>query len=173
MNIEKYLNYPLSDHDVMKLVHNKANIILYPEIYKYNTIDELLEPYGSAFILYEWKPNFGHWVTLNKIGDNTIEFFCSYGVIPDDHLGWVPKNFRKKSHQNFSYLTRLLYESPYNVDYNEYPFQKKGSGISTCGRWAGMRILLKDIPLKKFAKIFKHKNGDELVTLITYEMINK
>jgi hypothetical protein len=173
MDLKKAISYALSDHDVLKVVDGKANIITYPDLYRYKKLDDILKPYGSAFILYEWKPSFGHWISINKINPDTVEVFDSYGVLPDDELGWVPKKFIKKSNQDFTYLTELLYDSPYNIDYNHYKFQKKGSGISTCGRHAAMRILFKEMPLDEYYKVFGGVDSDELVTLFTMLIAHK
>ena len=173
MDIKKAISYALSDEDVLKVVDGRANIILYPTIHQYKSIDELLEPYGSAFILYEWKPNFGHWISINKLDKNTIEVFDSYGVEPDEELGWVPKKFRKKSNQDFAYLAQLLYDSGYNIDYNHYVFQKKGKDISTCGRHSALRIVFKDLPLEEYYEIFGGNDSDELVTLVTMLVTKK
>lgn len=164
--INRYVDIALSDTEVLKLVGGKANIILYPELVNYKHIDEILEPYGSCFLLYETKPNFGHWCCLNKINNNTIEYFDPYGKFIDDSLYYIPMNFRKKSNQYYPHLTAMLYDSGYLIDYNEHKFQKLKNNIKSCGRWCSMRILLKKLPLEEFCDLFI-KNGDEKVTLLT------
>lgn len=170
--IKKYEDIALSDQEVLKLVNTEANIILYPDLYKYNNIDEILEPYGAAFILFCAKPNYGHWCLLFKLDDNTLEFFNPYGGFPDDSLKFIPKHFRSVSNQNSPILSYLLMNSPYELTYNEHQFQKKEKNVKTCGRWCSVRLLSRDLSLKEFTKFFKNKYGDKLVTVLTM-WINK
>jgi hypothetical protein len=165
--INRYKDIALSDADVLKLVGNKARIVLYPDLHKINDLDEILEPYGAAFILYEVKPSYGHWCCIIKIDDNTIEFFDPYGMYPDTELEFIPMHFRKKSHQYIPHLSWLMYNSHYNLSYNEHKFQKHSSDIKTCGRWCAIRITFKHLSLENFTKIFKKANADDIVTVIT------
>lgn len=164
--IKKYEKVGLSDLDLLKLVRGKSNVVLYSDINQYNNIDEMIYPYNSAFILYETKPKWGHWCVIFKRG-NTLEFFDPYGTYIDDELKHIDEYFRNESNQNYPYLTRLLFESPYDIEYNEHKFQKKGNNIRTCGRWCACRLLLKDLSLEEFCKLFKRKDGDEIVTYYT------
>lgn len=161
------MNIALSDKQVLKLVDGKANIVLYPDLHKYNSIDDLLVPYGACFILFEAKPYYGHWCALIKLDDHTIEFFNPYGGYPDDSLEYISKEFRKESNQDHPYLSYLMMNSPYQLSYNEHKFQKRGNNIKTCGRWSAMRIMLKDLSLSEFTKMFLNKNSDKLVTRLT------
>ncbi|HLX52494.1 MAG TPA: hypothetical protein VKR58_01040 [Aquella sp.] len=173
--INEYKDIALSNSDVLKLVNGKANIILYPELVNYNSIDEILEPYGACFLLFEarLKPfPYGHWCCLFKLDNQTIEFFNPYGGYPDDSLEYIPMDIRKQSNQDYPYLSWLMINSPYDLTYNEHKFQKHGNNIKTCGRWCAVRLLCRNSNLEQFTKIFKNKNGDELVTLVTM-WINK
>lgn len=166
------MDIALSDKQILRLVNGNANIVLYPNLYKYKSIDQLLSPYNACFILFESRPYFGHWCALIKIDNKTIEFFNPYGGYPDDGLKYIPEDFRKISNQDYPYLSYLMINSPYDLSYNEYVFQKHGKNIRTCGRWSAMRIILKDLTLKEFTKIFLNKNGDEMITRLT-AWINK
>ena len=161
------MDIALSDKQVLRIVKGKANIVLYPNLYRYQNIDDLITPYGACFILFESKPSFGHWCALIKTGDNDIEFFNPYGGYPDDSLGYIPEQFAKISNQDYPYLSRLMIDSKYNLAYNEHTFQKRNRDIRTCGRWSAMRILLKDYSLDEFTKYFLNKNSDKLVTTLT------
>ena len=68
--MKKYQAIALSDKQLMKLVKGRANLILYPDLHKYETIDEVLEPFGAAIILYvaRTEPNiYGHWTCVFKV----------------------------------------------------------------------------------------------------------
>lgn len=166
--IDYYKNKPLSDKDILKLVKNKSNLTLYPNLYKYKNIDEVLEPNGASFILYETKPSYGHWCLIFKRTPDLLEFFDPYGSkFIDEELNFVPKEFRKVSHQDVPYLSLLMIESPYRLSYNKYQFQKRGDNIKDCGRWCALRLIFKDYPIKLFAYLFQGKNSDDIATLFT------
>lgn len=167
---EKNIGKPLSDKEVLRLVNGKANLILYPQLHKYKSIDEILGPYDATFILFESEPRFGHWCCLFKEG-NDVEFFNPYGGYPDDSLKYIDKNFRKISNQLIPYLSYLMLDSPYELFYNEHKFQKMEEGVNTCGRWCAVRLLCRDISLDDFAKYFRGKDGDYIVTEITSKKI--
>jgi hypothetical protein len=168
MNIKKLKNVALSDKDCMKLVQGRARMVTYPELYKYKSLDELLGKEQAIFLLFELKPSYGHWCAVFKQDEDTIEFFDSYGTYLDNELKWIDVDYRKKSHQMYPYLTALFVKSPYkNLTYNEHKFQKHDNNIRTCGRWAALRLVFRDLPLDMFAKLFKGKNSDDLVTILT------
>lgn len=165
--VKKNKSKALSNFDLLKLVDGLANVVIYDQIYKYKTVDELLGPYGAVFILYLFKPKYGHWCCLIKRTPKIIEFFDSYGGPPDEVLDHIPKDFKKKSHQDYCYLSRLLWQSPYSIEYNDYNFQKHGANIKTCGRFAALRVMLKHLTLKQFARIFNDPHSDDLATFFT------
>ncbi|HNE92513.1 MAG TPA: hypothetical protein PKG56_00070 [Chitinophagaceae bacterium] len=168
MDIIKYFeNVPLSDKNVLDLVNGRANIVLYQDLHKYDNIDQVLGPYGATFLLYEFKPKYGHWVALFKRTPKVIEYFDSYGNVPDEVLDHIPIKYQKLLHQDYPYLSKLLYESPYNIEYNEHHFQKLDKNIRTCGRFAGLRILFRHFTLNKFAQIFDNPYSDKLATYFT------
>lgn len=171
--IEKYENIALSNFDILKILDDKTNIILYPDLYQYRTLDECLQPYGSAIILFEAKPQYGHWVCVFKTINGEIEFFNPYGGYPDDSLWYIPYRFREVSHQLYPHLSYLLINSPYELSYNEFQFQKHGKNIKTCGRWCCARLLFRQLDLYEFKNLIDelkrklHLSGDKIVTLLT------
>lgn len=170
--LTEYEDVALSNHDLIQMLNGQANIVTYPELINYNRIDDVLGPTGAAFILFETEPRYGHWVALMKRG-NTIEYFDPYGGIIDGTLDYIPRDFQKQSNQDKTYLTKLLLDSPYEIEYNEFPFQKQGDKIKTCGRHSAVRLLLKDLDIyeyKDFLDIIRKQTGldyDKIVTLLT------
>lgn len=172
--INKYKSVALSNFDLLELVKNKANVVLYPDLWKYKTIDELLDPYGACFLLFESKPKYGHWCALLKYDDGeTVEFFDSYSGYPDNVLKFIPKEFKKKSKQDYPFLTKLLYESPYEIEFNDKKFQKNGKNIATCGRHAAVRILFRHLNIDQYDHFIKSLckvlecDSDDAVTVLT------
>lgn len=179
MNLLKRLeDIALSNHDIIRLLNGKVNIILYPDIHKYENIDQLLEPYDCCIILYQSNPRYryGHWCALIKKLDS-IEFYNPYGGdktgLPDATLKMIDPEFRAKSHQLLPYLKRLMYKSPYELHYNEYKFQRKGFDIKTCGRHCVVRVLCKDINIYQYKNLLDKlcekydTDYDGIVTMLT------
>lgn len=163
----------LSGEEVLKIVGNKANMLTYPELTKYENIDECLGQHGALVLLYETRENYGHWCCLIHHKDrNLYEFFDSYGIFPDDEFKWIPQHFRIKSNQVYPHLTWLLYNSKAKVEYNHHKLQMKSGKnvIATCGRHVACRINYRNVKLDDYAKILTKNKGhppDEIVTLLT------
>ena len=174
-DIELYKDIPLSDGDIMKIVDGKSKVVTYPNIHKYSTLDELLSPFGSCCILYETHEHYGHWVCLTirpeytQKGKQIVEYFDSYGKMPDAPLDIIPAKFAMESKQDYPYLTSLMANCPYKISYNEHQFQKMSPNVKDCGRWISIRILMKDLPLEMFCHFFKGLYSDSLATLLTMD----
>lgn len=169
--INEYKNIALSDRDIFELVSGMCTIIRYPNVYKYKSIDEMLDGKGACFLLYEWKQHEGHWVCLTLHGNN-LEYFDPYGGdikgMPDAELDNIPNGkYKRSSHQDKPYLSYLMRECPYNLSYNEFKFQHLHPRIKSCGRWSALRILFKMLPLAEFKELFYGPYSDDIVTLIT------
>lgn len=162
--------HSLTNDELLKLCRHKAKIMTYPELAKYKHVDDILKPHGALIILYETRFHYGHWVCLIKHKKNKLEFFDSYGLMPDDELEFVPKHFRKANNMDYPHLTYLLYTSNYQIEYNHTKLQSKLEDVNTCGRWVGMRINMRSYSLPKFVEFFTKdncKSPDWLVTAIS------
>lgn len=170
-SIKDYENIALSNTDIFKILGGNAKLVLYPNLIKYKSIDDVLGG-KPVILLFEAKKNYGHWTALWKKG-NTIYFFNPYGGYPDDGLKYIPEHFAKLNNENVPYLSILLYNSPYKLNYNEYQYQRHDPDIKTCGRHVAVRLLFKsmsDSQYHKFIKNFTKKyniDADKLVTLLT------
>lgn len=174
--IEGLESISLSDNDIRKLLDDKVNIILYPDLHKYHSIDQLLDPYGCCIILYVHKVRpsyYGHWCALIKTDDKSIEFFNPYGGLPDESLKKLNANFRADTNQLVPYLKELMYDSNYDLHYNEFQFQRKGYDINTCGRHCVVRVFYKILNIYEYKKLLDrackmtNTDYDGLVTLLT------
>lgn len=171
--IKKEKARALSDSEVMNLVNRKAKVVLYEDLADYENIIDLLQPHGAVFLLYQVKPNFGHWVAIIQRKDE-IEVFDPYGTYIDDQLEWTSPSNRKKFNMDYPHLSRLLFNAPRNFDiiFNQHHFQKLKEGVSTCGRWSAARILRKDLNLTQFKNLFdlKRNDNDDIITKFTMEL---
>lgn len=169
--ISNLKNIALSGNDIYNACEKNIKILKYGQLKNFKNIDDAFNPYDAIALLYESKPNYGHWVLLLRHPKKkTIEFFDSYGIFPDDQLKKIPNEINKMVGQGFIYLTKLLVDSPYKIIYNRVPVQEMGRKISSCGRHLCLRYLLKHVPLKKYIKILTSdscNNSDDIVTYLT------
>ena len=172
--MEQGEDYALSDKDMDKLLDGQNHLVLYPDLVNYNNIDEVLGEHGMCTLLFESKPNYGHWVCLWKLNPFTVSFFNSYEGLPDDTLDYIGNNFAEISNQDYPYLSRLLYQSPYSLTYNEYIYQKHGKNTKTCGRHVVARLWCRMMGDDEYHQYITHfidkynlKDADQFVTLLT------
>lgn len=163
----------LSNYDLMRAI-SYARIITYPELAAYNSIDELFLDTDSIILLYETKIHFGHWCCLLK-KVNSIEVFDSYGKKPDTQLKNADKLFRIYNNMMIPYLSYLLINSPYEIEYNKDQLQEYKYGIRTCGRWVCERIRNRNINIDEFVEYFNSfkdigYNPDDVVTILTIDI---
>lgn len=130
---------PMGDDDI-KSYFPGAKVIVYSDLAKYNSIEDLLPgDKDFAFVLLESSPNSGHWTGLLKYGDTT-EFFDSYGGKPDSQLKWNKESTNKKLGQGRRLLSEHLSKWKGNVVYNPIKYQGNGGDINTCGRHCCFRV---------------------------------
>lgn len=168
-------NIPLSGNQIKESLGGHTKIITYKELKQYDNIDDVLYPYDNVVILYETKPRYGHWVCIMKHKNNIIEYYDPYGEFVDEPLNHIERPFKYMLGGDFPYLSYLLYISPYDIIYNDKQLQEKNDNIATCGRHIISRILLNEIPLKKYQKIFRTENkvnADDKVSYLTAGIIN-
>lgn len=169
--IKDLKNMALSGSDIYNACEKNIKILKYGQLNEFKNIDSVFDPYDAVALLYELRPNFGHWVLLLRHPElKLIEFFDSYGLFIDDQLKYINNDFRNKSGQKFIILTKLLVDSQYKIIYNKNKIQAKQNGVASCGRHLCLRYLLRHIPLTKYTNILKSdscKNSDDIVTYLT------
>lgn len=150
------MNYALSAADIYRLLNHKTNVILYRDLAYVNKIEDVMRN-GSCVILYESKDNSGHWCCIFLRGPKEIQWFDSYGLLPDSELQFIRRNYRRRSNQYFTHLTKLLLDWMRRtggvVKYSEYRLQKLKKGDNTCGRFVVLRLLLRDLDEDEFAEV--------------------
>lgn len=175
--MEKYIKQlqskSLSNEEIMKALDNKANLIIYPELYKYKTLDDVLGKWGKCIILFETQKNYGHWCCIFKLKNRGIEFFDSYGNMVDTQLKKIDINFRIENNEFYPHLSLLMLQSPYLLSYNHFKFQELKKNVNSCGRWCVLRLLFSNLTLDEFIKIFGKKRefpNDFYATLLTIKI---
>jgi hypothetical protein len=163
-----------SDADIRRILGDRAVIMLYRDLYMYETIDDLLDAgNGAAIILYEQTSGVGHWTAVVEgtgRQEGVIFAFDSYGLPIDEPLTEIDPKFRMKSFQDYGYLSMLLGSAPdgVEIDYNDYELQGAGENIATCGPWSIARVLNPHLSSEEFAILFtpgedENFTPDELV----------
>lgn len=158
--VKDFMAHPIADSDIMNICNGQTRIIKNSSLRNYKTLEELLKPYGSCVILYDKSDgSAGHWSCLTQ-STHGVEFFCPYGYYPDKALQTI---------NGKPYITRLIQESKQEVSYNDFKLQKLSKDVNVCGRYVGMRVLLKELPLKSFIGLFSSKGytSDFWVTIMT------
>jgi hypothetical protein len=160
--VRKFIEHALSGEDILNICNNKAVLHAVSKLKNFNTIDDVLGQYGACILLYDYPSGEpGHWSCIFKRSNNVLEFFCPYGLKPDDAndiTGGPP------------YLTYLINKSRYHILYNDYQLQTYSKSVNVCGRYVGMRLQLRDYPLREFIDLFtknKHYNSDFWITTLT------
>jgi hypothetical protein len=171
---------PYSEHEVKRAAENKCNIVLYSELGDVNDIFDILKPYGACIILYETKPNYGHWTALmsNKVKGTAdkekrvLEYFDSYGMPMDDAIERNIDNIRSILPEKW--LSRLVKQAADQgkIDgliWNNKRLQAFKPGVATCGRWCALRVAMRWMPLSKFQEKFIGQtfNPDYYATIMT------
>ena len=174
------MNYMVNIEDMRNRLGNDIKIISFPDLEKYNDINELLpkkKDYCIIFYIEDNKDNIdiGHWTCLYKY-NNVYYFFDSYGINENNELSYIPKNKRIKYNENINYLHNLLKNK--NVINNKYQYQKFKNNINTCGRYVLIILYLfiykniynfDDIHkiLLKYQRKYNFKSMDELSVFLT------
>jgi hypothetical protein len=172
------MNVSITNKQIEKLFGKDVLVTNYENLNKINSLDDFFKTKDALIVLYEYQNGYGHWVliikSVNKKGSPALEFFDSYGTMPDRHLTSFSKSIRDQYGMRYPKLSELLLKSKYPIEYNNHRLQKHDPKISTCGRWCVLRALFRDEHIDKFVKRFKKKkfNGkkvtpDKLAVLST------
>ena len=181
--LKKIEKYSLSQSDIYKVFKPKTiNIILYEDLNKYETIDEIFK--GSSFnhcVMFfpeNKQENNGHWTCIIKHLNNTYEYFDSYkNYPPDSERKWLSKQLIDELHLQQPLLKDLFNRSGVkSVIFNHLPFQAMKPNIDDCGRHACCRLLNSNLTITQYWNMIKKskwKNPDEYVSFTIYEIIGK
>lgn len=168
--INKLIKTPISGLDIKKLLRGKVKIIIYSDLIKYSSLDELLSPYGCVVILYMQKKIengfYGHWCCIFKINSNEVEFFDPIGVWIDSELdGRISSSFRTENNLEYPLLSYLIYYTgqKYKLYYNHIRLQKPKT--STCGRHCVARLYNKNMSIEDYADYIYSLGPDPDVTV--------
>lgn len=149
----------------------------YSDLVNIEDLDQALDAVPFIFVLYEYKPNYGHWTcilkTKGKNGKPVIEFFDPYGVKPDRQRKGLSDKIKNQYGMKYPLVAKLLKESKFPIEYNNHKLQKYDPEIQTCGRWCMMRCVFNNYHIDEFKDLFTNKkfSRDRLVTISNMAMM--
>jgi hypothetical protein len=168
----------MGDDDIRYYTGDGLRIMTLNDISKYNNIVDILpKTKDYIYILYESKPNFGHWVLLTR-HNNIISYFDPYGYKIDYPIKWASPQMREELNIK-PYLTNLLNKSDFDIEYNGFIFQNRNNlDIATCGRHCTFRLLTflnYDMLLDNYIDMMKYikKKTGATYDKIVSDLINK
>lgn len=171
--IDQAETVPLSSEDLKALTNGKCNIMLYSDLMEYENIDDVLEPHGAVILLYQTtERTYGHYVTLFKKHNNpkVLEFYDSYGLSIDKQLKFSKFNSKNMGGVAVAHLTDLIQKSNYRVESNTKGLQKNKSQDNTCGRYAALRVIFRQLTNQQFNYTLssnRHYDSDYAVSVLT------
>lgn len=151
----------LSGTQLRDLTNNTTNIMRYEDLMKYDNIDKVLEPYDAVILLYQTVDrDFGHYAALFKdpFRKNVLIFYDSLGLGLDEELKFSKYNQKNMDGKIVKHLTDLIHNSNYRVDNNKVRLQENIKDVSTCGRYAGLRVLLRHLSNRQFNSLLKNND---------------
>lgn len=173
-DLEQLKEYALSGDDLVRLV-GEIEIIGYPDLDDYNSVEELFKKRNQVVVLFLTKSKMmGHWLALLLHPQhNAIEVFDSYGMKVDAHRKWLSPQKLDSLDERAPQIRNLIEKSKYQAVYNDTKLQPDGT--NTCGRHVACRIMHSDMLLRKYIDLVKDSGHtpDDFVTLVTYRKLGK
>lgn len=166
--IKRAEDIPLSDEDLANITGGQTRVVDYEELKGFNSIFEAFEstPTGDNFILFYRFPEteIGHYITVILDKENrTIRHFDSYGLKPDEEL-------HTTGFGEYSRLLNKANQDGWLLDINREKLQRLKEHVNTCGRWASLRVVFREMDNQTFAQLFKInkiETPDDIVTSMT------
>lgn len=167
MNPQQLMYVPMSGAEMLHY-NPDARLYKYPDLYGYNSIDDVFGHLNKIVLLYLTDSlHSGHWIGLFRKG-NEITFFDSYGYDIDDEEQFVKDpEIKYESGECYKYLLYLLENSNYKINHNKYRLQAKNT--QTCGRFVSLRLLNTNLNDDEFVR--KYFSENVLPDLIVSKLI--
>lgn len=165
--ITNHENVALTEEDITRMTRGGCQIKTYSSLKSYTTVPQMFaSDQRPIVLLYETKQNFGHWVTLiYRANEHLLEIFDSYG------FGKVDAELKYAKYDHTPYLTQIINNTPnVRVSVSNVRLQKMLEHVNTCGRYAVLRVIFRNMSNDGFISMFhgaKLNNPDEIVTAFT------
>lgn len=148
----------LSEGDIMNVMRGNVNIVAYPDLAKYSSVDDLFAK-SNNIVLYFVEEitrggEVGHFEAMKRDGQ-VIEFFDSYGLKYDQCRKFLSENTLIRLKESEPYLTQLFSQavkSGYTVLWNHHKYQSMKANVNDCGKWSTCFLLNGDLRGNTFLK---------------------
>lgn len=153
------MNISLSDAQIEYILKRQgitSNIIGYPEVAKYKSLEDLFTDNGiipksfSTIIDFLSSPSYGHWTLLFRHPNGELEFFDSYGLFLGDEKYFINPIELIRLNQHKPWITRLLGREP--LIWNDIQLQRFDPDVSTCGQWCIDRLVHYKMNIAEYIK---------------------
>jgi|LauGreSuBDMM15SN_2_FD.fasta_scaffold27432_2 hypothetical protein len=175
------MNYSLTDSDIREFVENDIPVMTYSELVDDGVLNVLLSsPSNACIFLVRQSETYGHWVLiwLKKEGNEKgLYIYDSYGNTPDskEWKKYVSEDVLKSVHQEEPFLLKELYDSGFNIYYNEYKHQSNDKNVASCGRHCCVRSCFLDMDTDEYNNMITEGNlsPDKKVLELSKLILNK
>jgi hypothetical protein len=161
------MNDPLSNFQLESALGKGTKTIVYADLHKYNTIEELLPKVGDfQIILLRDSPKQGHWITIERKSPDLYYYFNSFGESYNQDLYLISSSIRKMLGSYDNFLNDLLKGK--KVEYMNKKLQQDYSAV--CGRWCVLFIIMTTklmYSMKEFINFIRDKKKE--LHLKTYD----
>ncbi len=158
---------PLSNFQLQSALGDGTKTIVYAQLHKYKTIEELLPNVGDfQIILIRDNPKSGHWVVIERKSPELYYYFNSFGESYNQDLYLISSSIRKMLGSYDNYLNELLKGK--KVEYMNKKLQQEHSAV--CGRWCVLFIIMTTklmYSMKEFINFIRDKKKE--LGLKTYD----
>jgi hypothetical protein len=176
------MNTPLSLVDIQKLLPG-VPVITYPELEGKQHIEQVLGPDGRLVLLFLTTGlSEGHWVGIWRRG-NTLCFFDSYGLAPDDERRWISGSKLVELHEDRPLLKNLFADAKargFTTTFSRDHYQNESNNVETCGRHVAVRLNHADLSdgeyrtlIEQTARDHNASSPDEVVLNLTEPVLGK
>ena len=163
----------LSDADIDLITRGEAKVVGFSSL---KGVDDLIKVFGekNCFILFyaTESANVGHYTTFLLHRDKgVIEHWDSYGYDLDKLIKISDYENRQSAGENYIKNSVARACARYNLKFeeNKKQFQKKSDMVSTCGRYACVRCIFRDLSLSQFNSMLDSERmpADWIVSALT------
>ena len=155
------VSYHVSSDDLQRAVPGSV-WLRYPDIKRFGNVDALLSSSAISviFVLYLVdSSDSGHWTTLLRDTSGKICFCDPYGLCVDSELAFISAKKRRELDETAPLLLSLLVAGSQEEqwEFNSFDLQSKNPKDQTCGRYAILRALRRDLDSNGFVQWMKEE----------------
>jgi hypothetical protein len=187
MNFKQIEKYELTGPDIKNILGNDIKIIAYPDLRKYKDINDIFDSKGRCVLFLVESKNgndeSGHWQCIFR-NQNTITFFDSYGLAPNEWNKYISKSIQKALNELAGTMLMPLLKKAsnngYTILYNHIKLQKMANNVNTCGDFVSTRLIKKELSNEQFINFldglkadYNVQTFDEVVSKYIYNIIGK